>query len=101
MIKAQYHWAKDIEHFGTDELRVLELQQKELFKSSDFTPLILTFNCVKIDLIVTMKMINRTLFFFLKMAHRTIWFSSDEMFTVMFTRNKTLPCLYESEFEQG
>ena len=29
-IKAQCHWAKDIEHFGTDKLRVLEIEQKRI-----------------------------------------------------------------------
>ena len=66
MIKAQCHWAKDIEHFSPDKLKVLEIE--ELFISSDLTPFSLTFNFVKIELLVTMKMI----FFFSKMAHITL-----------------------------
>ena len=28
VIKAQCHWAKDIEHFGIDKFRVLQIVQK-------------------------------------------------------------------------
>ena len=30
VIKAQCHWPKDREHFGTDKLRVLEIKQKRI-----------------------------------------------------------------------
>ena len=64
MLKAQGHWAKDIEHFGTGKSRVLEIEQKkELFISSDLTSFSLTFHCVKKELIATMKKIYRTHFF--------------------------------------
>ena len=65
VIKAQCHWVKDIEHFGTDKLRGFwDITEKELFISSGLTPFSLTVNCVKIEPIVTMKIINRTNFFF-------------------------------------
>ena len=31
VIKAQCHWANDIEHFGTDKVRVLEIEQNCLY----------------------------------------------------------------------
>ena len=30
VIKAQFHWAKDIKHSSTDKFRVLEIEQKRI-----------------------------------------------------------------------